>query len=148
MPSTRSARARKIFGATAASALLLTLAACGDDDDDAAGTDTAAAANDDGDDDGGDSSGGGDFCADAQQLFEAADTIDEDEAIEAIRQLDPPDEIADDWTTMVAILDELASADPSDPDAAEAQAEALEGAQEASENVTEYLQGECGIDDE
>jgi hypothetical protein len=125
MSFSRSPLVLRILGATAVSATLLTLAACGDDDDSASGDD---------------------FCAQARELDDTSEDIDEAGAVEALRQLDPPDEIADDWNTMVDLLDDMANLDPSDPDVAADQLDQLEEAQAAADNVSAYLEDECGID--
>ncbi|HKY68290.1 MAG TPA: hypothetical protein VJM49_18035, partial [Acidimicrobiales bacterium] len=98
MPSARSPLARRIVGLAAVPALLVGLAACGDDDD---------------------SAGGGGFCDDARSMDESLADVDVsdtssagfDDAIEAMSNLDPPAEIADDWNTMVESLQSLADVD-------------------------------------
>jgi hypothetical protein len=128
MPSTRSALARKILGATATPALLLALAGCGDDDDS------------------GDSAGGG-FCDEAEPL--ADESLEDVAVLETVQGIEPPDEITDDWTIVVAVLEAAPDADAADTDAAEQGADSPaieERIGEAFDNVTEYLDSECGID--
>ena len=134
MPSARSPLARRIVGLAAVPALLVGLAACGDDDD---------------------SAGGGGVCDDARSMDESLADVDVsdtssagfDDAIEAMSNLDPPAEIADDWNTMVESLQSLADVDISDPAAIEQLDQAqFADADEAFENVGTYLEEECGIE--
>ena len=65
--------------------------------------------------------------------------------LEAFEELDPPDEIADDFDAMLEASRNIADVDQSDPEAmADAQAE-IESATEAQERVSAYLDEECGI---
>ena len=132
MPITRSPHVlRRVLGLTAVPALLLTAAACGDDDD----------------------SAGGSFCDQARSVEERFDEIQDPTteefgaALDAIRDMDPPAEIADDWNTMVSALDVFNDIDLENPDPnalAEFEAEAAE-MEAASERVSTYMQEECGF---
>jgi hypothetical protein len=124
---------RKMITALVAAGLLFT-AACGGDDDDSA-------------DGGGGGGGGGDeFCDRAVALFSDTD-IDDEEAIEQLESLDPPDEIADDWQALVEGSQSAAAGelDATDPDAAEFE-EQYNQLIEATTNVYNYLGEECGLE--
>jgi hypothetical protein len=129
--------------AVATAAAVLLLSGCGGDDD------------------------AGAFCDQARDLqarlsvLEDTDPSDPEAFVEAlrtaadrIRDVDAPDEIADDWTTLADGFDEVAGifegVDLSDPEALatiEEQFGALEGDITASsERVETHLQDECGID--
>src|SRR5690606_22612812 len=100
MPITRSTRLlRRTVALAFAPALVLTAAACGDD--------------------GGGSSEA--FCDGANALNERFGTIEDPEAfgeaLEASRQLDPPDEIADDWNAWLEAFGRIEDVDPDDPEA-------------------------------
>jgi len=120
---------RRLIGRAAAPAVLvLVAAACGGDDDDSAG------------------GGGGsdsEFCQDMQSLDERfADSEDAAgaemaEALDSLTELDPPDEIAQDWETVMGSLRGTAF-DPSDEDA-------MQDIEEASARLDTYLEEECGI---
>jgi hypothetical protein len=123
---------RRLAGLLAVPALLLTAAACGDDDD---------------------SAGGGSFCDQARSLeaqFEDIDDPTSEEfsaALDAIRDMDPPAEIAEDWETMVSALDvfndiDIENPDPSVLEEFEAEAANMEA---ASERVGTYMEEECGF---
>ena len=115
-------------------ALLVGLAACGDDDDDTA------------------SGGGDDFCDQADSLNETFDSIDDptseqfSEALDRIRSMDPPAEIADDWDQLVSALDGLEDIDLENPDPEALAAFDTEAMQEASDRVDEYMAEECGLE--
>lgn len=92
-----------------------------------------------------------DFCAGFEELdrrFEedpeaAADT---EAVVDALDELDPPEEIADDYAAVIEAGRRLAELDPNDPDAVE-EAQALsEDATAAQARVSEFLETECGID--
>ncbi len=128
---------RTLIGLAAAGLLAVT----GCSDSDSGGGDAA-------------SSGGGsteEFCADFQALDdrfsedpEAAN--DTDAVLEALEELDPPEEIADDFQTVVDVTRQTADVDVEDPEAlAEAQ-ELSENAAEANERVGTFLDDECGVD--
>ncbi len=129
-----------------AAAGLLVAGGCSDSDSGDPTGDEESADNGDGE-----SSGGGDsedFCADFQALddrFSADPEASEEEVIEALESLDPPEEIADDFATMIEVSRSTSNVDQSDPEAmADAQAE-LEGATEAQTRVFTYLDEECGV---
>jgi hypothetical protein len=111
-----------------------------------------------GDDDGGDDTGGGgggssdeatqQFCEEFQAFdaqFRDSNPSDE-EVSEAIRSLEPPDEIADDYEILVEGLERLATLDSTDPDAATEFQEDSAQYTEASTNVRTFVQDECGVD--
>ena len=99
MPTTRSTHLlRRAAALAAAPALVLAVAACGGDDD----------------------GGGGDsasFCEDVEGPFESVNDpgADPEETIASMREVDPPDEIADDWDTVISTLEALQGLDE-DPD--------------------------------
>jgi hypothetical protein len=132
MLSARSPLARRIVGLAAAPALLLAFAACSDDD-------------------GGDSAGGN-FCDQARSLDTAFDDVDDPtsaefgEALDRIRSMDPPAEIADDWNQMVSALDGLEDIDLENPDPEALADFDTEAMQQASDNVDAYMSEECGIE--
>jgi hypothetical protein len=127
---------RKMIAALVAAGLLFT-AACGGDDDDSA---------DAGSGDGG-GGGGGEFCDRAVALFSDTD-IDDEEAIAQLESIEPPDEIADDWQTLVEGT-QAANAediDVSDPEAAAEFEEQYDDLIDASANVYNYLGEECDME--
>jgi hypothetical protein len=129
-PTTAHPLVRRLAGFAAVPALLLGVAACGDDDD----------------------SAGGSFCDQAESLNERFNEIEDPTseqfaaALDAIREVDPPAEIADDWNTLVSALDGLENIDLENPDpAALAELESA-GMQEASDRIDTYMSEECGIE--
>ena len=92
---------------------------------------------------------GDDFCADFEELderFSADPDATSDDVVEALADLEPPDEIADDFEVVVDSVRALAELDPADPeDAAEAQTLSEEAA-DAQDRLTEYLETECEVD--
>jgi hypothetical protein len=120
---------RRAAALAAVPAMLLGLAACGDDDDDSASAD--------------------DFCDQANEIdqeFAAVDDPSSDdfsEALDALREMDPPEEIADDWDQLVEAMESLEDVDVDDPDAlAEFDAEEL---QAASDRIDTFMEEECGL---
>ena len=134
---------RILIGLAAAGLLLVT--GCSDSDDDTGST---------GGESGGESSGGGtteEFCTEFQALDdqfsqdpEAAS--DPAQVIEALEGLDPPEEIADDFETVLEVSRQTADVDIEDPDAVAEAQELGESATEANERVSTFLQEECGIE--
>ena len=129
MPTTRSAHLlRRTLALAAAPALVISVAACGDDGGD------------------GDSAS---FCDGVENPVGGLTdpNADPQETVDAMRDLDPPSEIADDWDRLVDALDTIASLSPEDA-ASEDALEALSDPEvaEAGENVNAYLQDECGLD--
>jgi hypothetical protein len=112
-------------------ALLLGFAACGDDDD---------------------SAGGGGFCDQADSLNQTFDEVDDptsaefSEALDRIRAMDPPAEIADDWDQLVSALDAFEDIDLENPDPEALAAFDSEEMQQASDRIDEYMSEECGIE--
>lgn len=130
MHTSRPTLARRALGLAAVPALLVALAACGDDDD----------------------SAGGGFCDQAESLNETFNETDDPtseqfgEALDRIRALDPPAEIADDWNQLVTALDGLEDIDLENPDPEALAALDTEEMQQASDRVDEYMSEECGIE--
>jgi hypothetical protein len=104
---------------------------------------------------GGDAVGGSgssdDFCSNFEELDQrfdedpeaAADTV---AVVDALDELDPPDEIADDYTTVIDVGRRLADLDPDDPAAVEEAQQLSEEAAAAQGRVSDFLSTECGID--
>jgi hypothetical protein len=116
-------------GLTAAAAITVVVgAACGGGD--GAGGDRATRA----------------FCdeyADYQDRFSAGASYGD--VLEALRALDPPPEIADDFSALARAVEAMTTVDTSDPAAvAEFQEETSTAAQEANGNILEYVASECG----
>jgi hypothetical protein len=109
------------------------------------------------------------FCTQAQALVQALESAFAEEAsdpqsvaaqfqqtADAMRTLDPPAEISDDWETLAGGLEQFAQAfaqfDPNDPakaSAFEQQTTQLQGQLTAAgANVEKYLTEQCGIDTE
>lgn len=130
---------RRTFIALAAAGALA-LSGCSDSDSGDPNADESSA----------DGGSGGNFCDDFKALEERlADdpeaAADPEVVLEAFEELDPPDEIADDFDAMLEASRNIADVDQSDPEAmADAQAE-IESATEAQERVSAYLDEECGI---
>lgn len=131
MPSARSPLARRIVGIAALPALLVGLSACGDDDD---------------------SAGSGDFCDQARSLDSAFNDIEDPTsaefgaALDRIRAMDPPAEIADDWEQLVSALDGFENIDLENPDPDALADLDTEAMQEASDRVDAYMKDECGVE--
>ena len=107
------------------------------------------------------------FCTQAQALTTTLETAFSEEASDptsvaqqfqqvasAMRALDPPAEISDDWETLASGLDQLAAAfaqfNPNDPASASSFAQQSQQLQTeltaAGASVEQYLTQECGID--
>ena len=90
-----------------------------------------------------------DFCADFEELderFSADPDASSEDVVEALAELDPPEEIAEDYNEVVDSLRAFAELDPSDPeDAQEAQA-ITEDAAAAQDRLSDYLSEECEVD--
>jgi hypothetical protein len=88
------------------------------------------------------------FCdeyADYQDRFSAGASYGE--VLEALRALDPPAEIADDFSALALAVEAMTTVDTSDPAAvAEFQEETSAAAQEANANILEYVASECDGD--
>ena len=149
------------------------LAGCGgDDDSDASGSDASPGAVDESpeSDSPGEPTADG-FCEEIQaaedKLTDATENLDVtdpagaadalDEAVAAMREVDPPAEIAEDWEAIVSFTESMLAAvdelDLSDPESAAQQLEDLSTqleqdaaeVEEAGDRVDEYLSEECGI---
>lgn len=142
------------------SAGVLLLGACGDDGDDSAGDDTTTTTAGDGDDSNAEDGASGDFCEQIEALPTELTDIDNenlarfDEAIDEMQNIEPPDAIAEDWTTFVdgmSTLSGIGDLGLSDEDASEEFTERLFGLDQqamtdASQNISEYISSECDID--
>jgi hypothetical protein len=138
---------RTLIGLAAAG--LLVAGGCSDSDsgnpnEDAADESTENA-------DGGSSGDSDGFCADFESLNEefAADpeaNTNPDDVIAALESLDPPDEIAEDFATIIEVSRSTADVDMNDPEAVAEAQELSQSAGEAQARVTSYLTDECGID--
>src|SRR5918994_3200297 len=120
---------------------VLAVAGCSDSDNDS-GSDDASTA------DSGSESGGATvegFCTEYNELDERfsdpAAAADTDAVIDALRSLDPPDEIRDDFVLIVEATEAFAAVDPEDTDALDDVRAEFEdrGAVEASENVDSFI---------
>ncbi len=125
---------------------VLAVAGCSDSDNDPASDDGSGS-------DSGSESGGAtveDFCAEYNDLDEQFSdpeaAQDTDAVLDALRSLDPPDEIRDDFELIVEATEAFAEVDPEDTDGlADVQAEFEErGAVEASGNLDTFITDNCG----
>jgi hypothetical protein len=138
MTTSRPTLARRALGLVAVPALLVGLAACGDDDD--SGGDSAS----------GDSASS-DFCDQAESLNETFEEVDDPtseqftDALDRIRSMDPPEEIADDWNELVSALEGIEDIDLENPDPEALAALETEELEAAGQRVDEYLAEECDI---
>lgn len=121
---------------TAVAALGLLLGACGDDGGD---EDVAS------------------FCEDVEQVdAELGDDADPQARAQALGQIDPPTDIADDWRTMVELMPEIAEANGNATNDTQADPEDLGELEEleqqiveldvATNNVELYLSEECDLE--
>ena len=149
---------------------VLTLSGCGGDDDpgaseaDSPATATTAAPTAEAS---GGTQGSASFCAEVEAARDQLDNVVDgetladpsaaldvvDDALETMRSIDPPAEIAEDWEAVRSFSEEMISSldeiDVTDPAALEElgrelehNAEALE---DAADRVDRYLEDECGI---
>jgi hypothetical protein len=124
---------------------VLLLGACGGDDDDAKSTDkkddsSAEAVN------GGNGADSG-FCKDVVTLLTSTDTGSPEKAITAAKKLDPPAELADDWSTWIDGIESMSTTSPSfDPNDPELSGK-YQDMYAATQKVFEYIQKECGMAD-
>lgn len=99
-------------------------------------------------------SGGGsaaDFCDDFEALNDAFTedpdaAADPERVLEGLEGLDPPEEIADAYRTVLDASRQTNALDPEDPGALEEMQQLSEDAAEANADVTAFLDEECGID--
>jgi hypothetical protein len=143
---------RKKITALAAAGILLFAACSGDDDDDAA-TDTTQADGGGGDSNAADTGGGGNggsFCEEAAQLFQTTSGLDPDEQLTAAEELEPPEEIAEDWDRLIEgsrqAAENTTNLDPNDPEASEEFQQQYDDLMDATTNVYTYLGEECGLE--
>jgi hypothetical protein len=128
-PNTR----RPLFARLALLASLLAvvavLAACGDDDDDGGGGSN-----------GGNGGGGAvsaeSFCKEVKTIFTSQDSSAQafQNAIKSLQKVEPPDDIADEWKT---VMDAWDAKDPSEVD--------LQATQKAGTKVQTFVREECGV---
>jgi hypothetical protein len=86
------------------------------------------------------------FCKDATELVTGGDATDE-EAMSFAESLEPPEEIAQEWTAMIAGARAVTEAEASgDPEAAAKATEAYAAMNDDVTKVLQYLQEQCGID--
>jgi hypothetical protein len=128
---------RTIIGFTLAGALAL--AGCSDSEGDVGGDAAAGSGSSD------------EFCSQFEQLDQRFDedpeaAADSAAVVDELDELDPPDEIADDYAAVIDAGRRLADLDPNDPDAVEEAQRLSEDAAEAQTRVSEFLATECGID--
>ncbi|HEX8803753.1 MAG TPA: hypothetical protein VF743_06160 [Acidimicrobiales bacterium] len=131
---------RRTLAGIVAAGVLLVGAACSDGDDD----DTATG---DGD---GDNGGGSteQFCEEYRGYDEqfSGGQGSEEEVLAAVRSLDPPEEIADDFDKLIEGLDTLSTLDTSNPEAVADMQEQMADYQEATTNIETFINEECGVD--
>ncbi len=127
MTPTRSTRSlRRAAIVLAAAPVLMATAACSDD-----------------------GGGGGDsaFCGQVESQIGAVlmptTGAGMDESITALEQIEPPAEIAADWSTMLDMLRTVAAVDMSNPDPAQLGAVDDPAGQQASQNVVTYIDENC-----
>ena len=125
---------------------VLAVAGCSDSDNDTGGDDVSTADSDS-------ESGGGsveDFCTEFNALneqFSDAEAAEDDAAVlDALRSLDPPDEIRDDFELIVEATEAFSEVDPEDTDALDDIQTEFEdrGAVEASGKVETFITDNCG----
>jgi len=153
--------------------VVLTLAGCGGDDEPSTAgsepvTNAATAAPSPQETATGDAEG---FCAEVEEIRERVENLETlpevddpesaaqaiEDSVDALRSVDPPDEIATDWKTVTdafdSVVTDLRALDTSDPEVLVDQLEQL-GArmeqqsaaiEEAGSRIDEYLAAECGI---
>ena len=109
-------------------AIVAVLAACGDDDDDAGGGSGGG--------DGGGSVSAESFCKEVKTIFTSQDGGAQafQNAIDRLQKVDPPDDIADEWNT---VMDAWDAKDPSEVD--------LQATQKAGTKVQNFVREECGV---
>jgi hypothetical protein len=120
--------------------LLALAAACGDDD-----------SSDSGSGSGGDGGSGGsqsaeDFCDDFESLNERMSDIDDpsgdqlQEALDQLQDIDPPDELRDEWDALADSLENLDFDDPTNADP-----EAAQQFTEAIDSISTYVDEHCDV---
>jgi hypothetical protein len=118
----------RLAGLAALLFVLALLASCGGDDGDGGGGGTAA------------------FCDEVESILESGDNggggLEQQgeqvrDAIRDLQELDPPEEIADDWN---AVMNAYDADDPGDVD--------LEAVQKSGRRVITFLRDECGISEQ
>lgn len=127
-----------------AAAALLIFAACGGDDDDASGDNGSS-------DEQSAPGSGSEFCQEFTELTQQGPAAgsDPESVIEAMRGLNPPEEIAEDFALTIEgaeLQAEMASggAEP-DPDLVSQFQENQEAYTEANQSIQEYISTECGL---
>ena len=132
---------RRSIAGLAAVGLLVAAGCGGDDGGDGDSAETAEGA------------GGGsteDFCAGFNDINEQFADIDPaanpealDEAVDLLRDLDPPEEVADDYAIVIEGFEALADIDVNDPDAVADLQEEFSGTEDAFTAVSEFVEREC-----
>lgn len=125
---------RTLIGLAAVGALVVA-GGCGDGDDSAS------------DDDGGSGASSEEFCSTFQDLMVAANSGDTDPqaAEQTLLDLEPPEEIADEWEEYLPLVTEAGDVDANDPEAQAEYQSRLAEASESASAINEYLADECGI---
>jgi hypothetical protein len=126
-PRARRSPVTRLAALAALLSLLALLGACGGEDDDGGGGGTAA------------------FCDEIKSIFASDDEggggLEQQaqrfrDAIRDLQKVDPPEEIAEDWNTVMKAWDAEGAAD-FDPEAV----------QKSGKRLTTYMRDECGISD-
>lgn len=135
---------RTLIGMMAAGALIVA-GGCSDGDDE-----NSSNSEEEGDSGGGGSGGSSeDFCSTVAELTAAASTGsgDQAEARQTLTELEPPEEIAEEWDEYLAVVSGAGEVDQNDPEAVAEYQEQLAAAEESGVVVNDYLTEECGLDD-
>jgi hypothetical protein len=102
-----------------------------------------------GDDDGGSNNTTEEFCAgfdDFNERFADVQLTDPGaigDALDALRELEPPEEIADEYDTVLQAFQALSEIDLTDQEAVARVEEELPDAQEASNTLNDFVEEEC-----
>jgi hypothetical protein len=150
-------------GVSVTAAVLLLTACGGDSDSEDSAAETTAASTSAAETSSEAPAGGSEFCTEAQEsltnignsLSGTEDPAEAEaqfqQAAQAIRDIEPPDEIADDWAALADGLEQLAgtvagATSNNDPEAAQQITQQLQELQASATSIATYLQQECGID--
>jgi hypothetical protein len=135
---------------------VLVIGGCSDSDEGAADDDTTEDTGSDTTDDTGGDDGDApsdpataEFCsrfADYDQQFSEDPDAGIQEVVDALKSLDPPEPIAEDYASLIEGMELMTTVDTSDPEAVAAMEEQFAQYDEASTNVAEFVGSECGID--
>ena len=107
-------------------AVVAVLASCGDDDDDGGGG-------------GGGGTSAASFCDEVKSILtgQSGDPQEFQNAIAKLQKVDPPEDISDDWST---VMDAWDAKDASEVD--------LQETQKAGAKVQKFIRDECGLSDQ